>query len=85
MEVYGKIGGGKMEAVEDKPNEVRRKSINEKQYLVRGPKELDDIIESLCWDYVDGVKVVVKQRQQVIREAFVRGLKELQREKGVSL
>lgn len=50
---------------------------------VRLPIEAAELVKRLCEEEIDGVKVLTRTDSQVAREALVRGLREMMRERGM--
>jgi len=57
--------------------------LTEKTISVRVPIEVAELIKRLCEEEVDGVKVLTRTESQVARDALIRGLREMLKERGI--
>lgn len=56
--------------------------LTEETISVRIPIEVKELIQRLCYEEIDGVKVLAKQESDVAREALLKGLREMLKERG---
>lgn len=57
--------------------------LTEKTISVRIPIEAKELIGKLCYEEIDGVQVKAKTESDIAREALIKGLREMLKERGI--